>query len=86
MLWLYSHKLASFWWLEIETAEPQCTYYYGPFKSALEAECHQPGYVEDLVAEQAHGITVNIRQCQPETLTIVSTENSDWPSPSIPAP
>ncbi|MGK7875690.1 MAG: DUF1816 domain-containing protein [Xenococcaceae cyanobacterium] len=58
------------WWVEISTAQPRCTYYFGPFDSAKEAQFYQPGYIEDLQEEGAEGIIVQIKQCQPKILTI----------------
>ncbi len=58
------------WWVEITTADPRCTYYFGPFNSALEARKAYPGYVEDLEGEGAQGITITIKLCRPEILTI----------------
>jgi hypothetical protein len=62
------------WWVEIVTKTPHCTYYFGPFDSAREADLTQPGYVEDLEQEGAKGISVRISQCQPEILTICEEE------------
>ncbi len=67
---VYLHPQARHWWVEIHTKTPQCTYYFGPFESALEARSLQSGYLEDLRQEQAQEITVEIKQCQPEHLTI----------------
>jgi hypothetical protein len=36
------------WWLEIKTNQPTCTYYFGPFERAEEAEALKGGYIEDL--------------------------------------
>ena len=58
------------WWVEIQTDNPQCTYYFGPFETAEEARALQDGYLEDLRQEQARIITVEIKQCQPKELTI----------------
>ena len=58
------------WWVEIQTKNPQCTYYFGPFETALEARASQDGYLEDLRQEQAQITTVEIKQCQPKELTI----------------
>ncbi|ACK70196.1 Domain of unknown function DUF1816 [Gloeothece citriformis PCC 7424] len=57
------------WWVEISTAQPKCLYYFGPFDSADEAQSHKPGYVEDLQAEGAIGISIDIKQCYPQLLT-----------------
>ena len=70
----YLEKFELAWWIEIVTVKPACTYYFGPFMSEKEAQEHQGGYVEDLEAEEAEGITIHIRQCQPQTLTIFEDE------------
>lgn len=57
------------WWVEIHTQTPQCIYYFGPFERHQEAKQAQDGYVEDLVAEQAIGISVTIKQYDPKVLT-----------------
>jgi len=58
------------WWVRINTAQPHCTYYFGPFTSAREAEIAQPGYVEDLEREGARQITAQVEWCQPKELTL----------------
>ncbi len=58
------------WWVEIITASPRCTYYFGPFLTAKEAEEAQDGYLEDLEEEGAMGIRVEIKRCKPTELTI----------------
>ncbi len=66
--WIKQPQLA--WWLEIQTIKPQCIYYFGPFTNPEEARFHQTGYVEDLLQEQAEGITIQLKKCQPQELTI----------------
>jgi Domain of unknown function (DUF1816) len=59
------------WWIEISTVQPKCTYYFGPFASAWEAQMASSGFVEDLEDEFAQGIKMQIdRRCQPDLLTI----------------
>lgn len=58
------------WWVKIVTETPRCTYFFGPFDSAGEAQQHQNGYIEDLEQERAQGIEVLVLQDRPETLTI----------------
>ncbi len=58
------------WWLEIHTNIPQCTYYFGPFYSFDEALQYEEGFLEDLTDEGAIEITVNIKRCNPQNLTI----------------
>jgi len=58
-------------WLKITTKVPKCTYYFGPFDSSSEAKSLQPGYIEDLMAEDAQGIDIKQeRVLQPENLTL----------------
>ncbi len=61
-------KLLS-WWVIIHTTIPECTYYFGPFLELEEAKTSQFGYIEDLLDEQARGLSVVIKRCQPTTLT-----------------
>ncbi|HBB32955.1 MAG TPA: hypothetical protein DDZ80_18585 [Cyanobacteria bacterium UBA8803] len=58
------------WWVEISTTEPAVIYYFGPFDSLEEAKSSQGGYIEDLQAEDAQGIAVDIKWCRPDNLTI----------------
>jgi hypothetical protein len=58
------------WWVEISTAEPKCTYYFGPFASAAVANLAQAGYVEDLESERAQVVKVQVKRCKPNRLTI----------------
>jgi hypothetical protein len=58
------------WWVEIKTEKPACTYYFGPFEDAETAKAAQAGYIEDLEQEGALGITLEVKRCKPEKLTI----------------
>ena len=59
------------YWLNVSTKVPQCTYYFGPFDSSLEAKALQAGYIEDLIKEDAQGIHIELEQrSQPEELTV----------------
>jgi len=65
------------WWVEIKTQNPTCTYYFGPFSIAEEAELAKGGYIQDLEQEGAAHIQTAIKHCeQPQQLTI-SEEESD---------
>jgi Domain of unknown function (DUF1816) len=72
-LWTYTlNAYGQAWWIEIFTAQPKCTYYFGPFAGAGEAEVASHGFIEDLEGESAHGITIKIdRHSQPDLLTIL---------------
>jgi hypothetical protein len=65
---LYSFGQA--WWVEVFTTVPQCTYYFGPFSDAQEANLSIVGYLEDLEDESAQGIQTQVKRCQPSRLTI----------------
>lgn len=53
------------WWLEIVTALPGCTYYFGPFANSQDACLAQIGYFNNLKKEGAKGLTLQIKQYQP---------------------
>ncbi|MDJ0592331.1 MAG: DUF1816 domain-containing protein [Pleurocapsa sp. MO_226.B13] len=63
------------YWLKLSTKVPRCIYYFGPFDSPLEARALQGGYIEDLMAENALGIHIELEQFpQPPNLTIYDEE------------
>jgi hypothetical protein len=63
-------KSENSWWVKITTSKPKCVYYFGSFNSKMEAINALPGYVEDLENEQAKGIFIEIKQDNPQQLTI----------------
>lgn len=74
------------WWLEIQTSQPSCTYYFGPFDSEGEAEALKGGYIEDLEQEGAQTIRYVLHHCaRPETLTIVDDVDGPLGGFSTPA-
>ena len=66
----YFRRFKKPWWVEIKTTIPDCIYYFGPFHCQHIARLSQDGYIEDLVEEKAHGITVELKRLQPKVLTI----------------
>lgn len=70
-------KLESPWWIEIVTLQPHCTYYFGPFRNASEAESVRGGYIEDLQEEGVREMKVQLKQCQPNHLTLYKDEFSE---------
>jgi hypothetical protein len=64
------------WWIEVTTAQPACTYYFGPYSNQQEAVAQQQGFLEDLQSENAVGIKTHIKRTQPEQLTIVEGDSS----------
>lgn len=78
------HLMGQAWWVEITTARPHCTYYFGPFATAVEADEAKAGYIEDLESESPQGMQVTIKRCKPVQMTIehdrAAIENHDQPS------
>jgi hypothetical protein len=70
----YLEMTGKAWWVEIVTKKPDCTYYFGPFMSHMEAQISQLGYLEDLEQERPQLIAIEIKQCQPKELTIFKDE------------
>ena len=71
-------------WVEVVTATPRCTYYFGPFLTTAEANAAKVGYIEDLENEGALGISVSVKRCKPVDLTIADDlgkfgEPGGWP-------
>ena len=58
------------WWVRVTTGSPKCTYYFGPFNSAQEAQANHQGHIDDLVGEGAEGIEYTIEKGRPKQLTI----------------
>ena len=74
------------WWIEVKTAEPACTYYFGPFEIEAEAELAKKGYVDDLVQEGAKQVTATVEnRTAPEELTIYDEKMDGTASESAPA-
>lgn len=63
-----SSKLS--WWIRVDTVKPCMTYYFGPFDNLSEAKENKDGYLEDLLAENAEGITFDFQHIDPPSLTI----------------
>ncbi|TVP63643.1 MAG: DUF1816 domain-containing protein [Leptolyngbya sp. LCM1.Bin17] len=74
-----------FWWVEIKTNHPACTYYFGPFDTDTEAEVLKGGYIEDLEQEGAQNIRAVLLHCStPDQLTISDEADSPFADFSTP--
>jgi len=62
------------WWIEIFTAQPFCLYYFGDFQTFQQARILKQGFKEDLLDEGATIISLAIKYCSPQQLTIRSSE------------
>ncbi len=64
-------KIGKATWLAIETDHPRCTYYFGPYLNHEEAAAAQEGFLEDLKAEGATILRVDIEvRPTPKHLTV----------------
>ncbi len=79
------NSLGMAWWVEVKTESPRCTYYFGPFLTADEAEAAKPGYVEDLQQEAAKGIVAVTKRCKPVQLTVYDEDLGKLPSKVAPS-
>jgi Domain of unknown function (DUF1816) len=73
------------YWVKIETAQPNCTYYFGPFLNLQEAKSYKTGYLEDLNQEGATGIAVEIKRCKPTELTVIKEREENLDFKVVPA-
>jgi hypothetical protein len=80
------HLVGQAWWVEIITDRPSCTYYFGPFATAVEADAAKSGYIEDLESESAQGIRVAIKRCKPVQITIDNEESGSMYNPIVKTP
>jgi hypothetical protein len=64
------------YWIEIKTNNPTYVYYFGHFDSPLAAKLMEKDYIDDLIDESAIVVSVKIKQCQPEELTIDETDKT----------
>lgn len=70
------------WWVEVKTAEPACTYYFGPFDIEQEAALAKQGYTDDLEQEGAKVIAADVIALSepPQQLTVYE-EGMDGAAP-----
>ncbi|MBF1999838.1 MAG: DUF1816 domain-containing protein [Synechococcales cyanobacterium M58_A2018_015] len=83
-LWItFLETLGLAWWVEVVTAAPNCTYYFGPYATAEEAKAAQPGFINDLEQEGACEIQAVVKRCKPKQLTIFEEDSAVDPAPGI---
>ena len=79
------NALGRAYWIQIETKQPSCTYYFGPFLTVQEAKLAQIGYIEDLTQEGALEIVVEIKRCKPTELTVIKEREEKLDFNPVPA-
>lgn len=71
---VFLNSLGLAYWVKIDTSQPSCTYYFGPFSTFIEAKNAKAGYMEDLTNEGCSRIESEIKRCKPSELTVFSDE------------
>ncbi|MEB3277636.1 MAG: DUF1816 domain-containing protein [Lyngbya sp.] len=74
----YLEKMGLACWIEVITQSPKCIYYFGPFASGSDAQRSVEGYLEDLRAEKAKIMGLEIRRGIPRNLTILEEEMENY--------
>ncbi|MEL7034034.1 MAG: DUF1816 domain-containing protein [Cyanobacteria bacterium J06592_8] len=72
-------------WVKILTEDPICTYYFGPFLTASEADNHKAGYLEDIESEGTRVLSVSIKRCKPSCLTVIEDPETTIEQPIVAA-
>ena len=52
------------WWAKVETAQPDVTYWFGPFLTRRSLKLRLTGFVDDLTAESQQGINHSLVRCR----------------------
>ena len=73
--------LSNDWWVKITTAEPNCIYFFGPFKKESEAIEAKPGYIEDLEQEGAAQIQTSLQNIPEPAVLTQELDSSTTPTP-----
>ncbi len=79
------NSLGCAYWVKIDTSQPSCTYYFGPFLRVGEAKNAKAGYIEDLMNEGSLGIEVAIKRCKPSELTVFDEVEESMDFNPVPA-
>ena len=62
----FGNKLGLAWWAKIQTANPNATYWYGPFLSKRNLEDNMFYFIKDLSKEGSTDIKHSLVRCKKE--------------------
>ena len=62
----FGNKLGLAWWAKIETVEPNCTYWYGPFLTKNSLKENMNYFIKDLSDEGITNVKHNLVRCKKE--------------------
>ena len=66
MIRLLGNKLGLAWWAKIETDQPTCTYWFGPFITKNSLKENLSSFIEDLSYEGTKNIKHSLVRCKKE--------------------
>ena len=67
----FGNKLGLAWWAKIETEQPNCTYWYGPFITKRSLKENIPSFIQDLNHEGSTNVKYSFIRCKKdEPLTL----------------
>ena len=62
----FGNKLGLAWWAQIETQQPNTTYWFGPFITKRSLKENMSSFIEDLSNEGASNIKHKLVRCKKE--------------------
>ena len=62
----FGNKLGLAWWAKIETEEPSCTYWFGPFITKRSLNENISPFIKDLSKEGSKNIKHSLVRCKKE--------------------
>ena len=62
----FGNKLGLAWWAKIETDQPSCIYWFGPFITKRSLEENMSSFIKDLTDEGSKNIKYSLVRCKKE--------------------
>ena len=62
----FGNKLGLAWWAKIETDQPSCTYWFGPFITKRSLKENMPSFIKELTDEGSADIKHSLVRCKKE--------------------
>ena len=62
----FGNKLGLAWWAKIETEQPSCTYWFGPFITKRSLKENMSSFIKDLSDEGSKNIKHSLVRCKKE--------------------
>ena len=62
----FGNKLGLAWWAKVETDQPSCVYWFGPFITKRSLKENMPSFINDLSEEGYKNIKHSLVRCKKE--------------------